>query len=74
MTPEEKLALDLAHLQNVVANQADRIARLERDLANERMGHHVMRGLWEREVPPGWRCWRIKRRAMAREEARRGVG
>lgn len=63
LTAEE----ELEHLRFVVANQDEKIARLERELANEQMGHHVMRDLWEREVPPGWRCWRVKRRREARD-------
>lgn len=57
---------ELAHLRFVVDNQNQKIARLEAELANEQMGHHVMCDLWEREVPPGWRCWRVKRRREAR--------
>lgn len=53
---------ELAHLQFVVDNQNQKIARLEAELANQKQSHHVMRDLWEREVPPGWRCWRVKRR------------
>jgi len=60
---------ELEHLRFVVANQDDKIARLERDLANARQAGFIFRDLWEREVPPGWRCWRIKRRAVARLEA-----
>lgn len=67
MTPEE----ELEHLRFVNANLEARIAQLRRRLDIALMGEHVMRGLWERGVRPGWRCWRIKRRWIAREEATR---
>ena len=56
---------ELAHLRFVNANQAAKIAWLKAALANEQRGHRVMRDLWEREVPPGWRCWRVQRRSEA---------
>lgn len=59
-------AQELEHLRFVVANQAETIARLERELSIAGQGEMVMFSLWQREVPPGWRCWRIKRRSAAR--------
>lgn len=65
MTPEQ----ELDHLRFVVDNQADTITRLTAELARCGQSLHIHRDLWEREVPPGWRCWRVKRRTQARHDA-----
>lgn len=56
---------ELEHLRIVVANLREDLARTreERDKAEGR--HWVMFELWCREVRPGWRIWRIKRRRTA---------
>lgn len=64
----EKYAGELIHLRILVETLNDRLANMSKKLEIASSGYHTMWDLWCREVRPGWRMWRIKRRRTATEK------
>lgn len=64
-----RLRQELVWAGQVEANLRERLTDVETELARVRQGDWVVWDLWLREVPPGWRCWRVRRRAEARQRA-----
>lgn len=56
---------ELEHLRIVVANLREDLARVTAERDRLRAADWVLWDLWGREVRPGWRMWRIKRRRTA---------
>jgi len=57
--------VELEHLRFVETNLRARVTELEAEVARLRQGDWVLWDLWCRDVRPGWRMWRIKRRYEA---------
>ena len=53
----------------VVENLRQQVAEVTAERDRLRRADWVMFDLWSREVRPGWRMWRVRRRAEARESS-----
>jgi hypothetical protein len=60
---------DLTKVQRFIEdNLRSRIKTLEKEVERLKRDEWVLWDLWSREVPPGWRMWRVKRRRTAAEK------
>jgi hypothetical protein len=61
---------ELDGLRAANANLHARVAELEAELVRAHIHNDTLWSMWCDNVRPGWRMWRVRRRAEAREAAR----